>query len=97
LGSGKSWTLFDSPTRLPGYREKGVFLRPVDIEVLVHKNDPVLHNCCALFFQHENELKCTDNVEGVIGLKKEYAFVVVMHNLILESCLDKLVHLYNAN
>lgn len=30
------------PTRLPDCREKGVFLRPVDIEVLVHKNDTVL-------------------------------------------------------
>jgi hypothetical protein len=30
------------PTRLPGCREKGVFPRPVDIEVLVHKNEAVL-------------------------------------------------------
>jgi len=53
------------PPRLPNFREKGVFLRPVDIEVLVHKNDTVLYNCCALFFQRENELLCSaqNNVE----------------------------------
>ncbi|AKB62323.1 hypothetical protein [Methanosarcina mazei] len=65
MGYGKSRTLFDSPTRLPDYRKKGVFLRPVDIEVLVHKNDAVPHNRCALFIQHENELLCSarNNVE----------------------------------
>ncbi|AAM04659.1 predicted protein [Methanosarcina acetivorans C2A] len=38
---------------------------PVDIGVLVHKNETVLCNCCALFFQHENELlySSRNNVE----------------------------------